>query len=61
MARIYANVMYRITVATLFSFVAAALASTKYFCYSAVAASSIVLILPVSNGLLRGRRRTNIP
>lgn len=42
----------RITVATLFSFIAAALASTHYFCYSAVAASSIVLILPVSVALL---------
>ncbi|KIP04642.1 hypothetical protein PHLGIDRAFT_109285 [Phlebiopsis gigantea 11061_1 CR5-6] len=42
---LYSNV-FEITVATLFSFVAAALASTNYFCYSAVAASSIVLILP---------------
>ncbi|EKM50983.1 uncharacterized protein PHACADRAFT_128612 [Phanerochaete carnosa HHB-10118-sp] len=42
---LYSNV-FEITVATLFSFVAAALASTSYFCYSAVAASSIVLILP---------------
>lgn len=42
---LYSNV-FEITVATLFSFLAAALASTSYFCYSAVAASSIVLILP---------------
>ena len=39
----------RITVATLLSFVAAALASTHRFCYSAVASSSVVLILPVRN------------
>jgi hypothetical protein len=32
---------------TLFSFITAALASSHYFCYSAVASSSIVLILPV--------------
>lgn len=37
----------RITIATLLSFVAAALASTHRFCYSAVASSSVVLILPV--------------
>lgn len=45
---LYSNV-FEITVATLFSFVAAALASTGHFCYSAVAASSVVLILPVRN------------
>ena len=32
---------------TLFSFVSGALASSRHFCYSAVASSSIVLILPV--------------
>jgi hypothetical protein len=37
----------RITVATLLSFLAAALAATHRFCYSAVASSSVVLILPV--------------
>ncbi|OCH92004.1 DUF1212-domain-containing protein [Obba rivulosa] len=42
---LYSNV-FEITVATLFSFIAAALDSTPYFCYSAIAASSIVLILP---------------
>lgn len=39
---------FRITVATLFSFIAAALSTTGYFCYSSIAASSVVLILPVS-------------
>jgi uncharacterized membrane protein YjjP (DUF1212 family) len=38
----------RVTVTTLFSFLAAALASTEYFCYAAIASSSVVLILPVS-------------
>ncbi|KAJ7279399.1 hypothetical protein C8J57DRAFT_1058947 [Mycena rebaudengoi] len=42
---LYSNV-FEITIATLFSFLAAALASTKVFCYSAVASSSVVLILP---------------
>lgn len=44
---LYANV-FEITIATLLSFLSAALASTKHFCYSAVASSSVVLILPVS-------------
>ncbi|KAI0367111.1 DUF1212-domain-containing protein [Pilatotrama ljubarskyi] len=42
---LYSNV-FEITVATMFSFIAAALSSAKYFCYSAIASSSIVLILP---------------
>ncbi|KAI0773058.1 DUF1212-domain-containing protein [Trametes elegans] len=42
---LYSNV-FEITVATILSFLAAALSSTKYFCYSAIASSSIVLILP---------------
>ena len=37
----------RITVTMFCSFVAAALATTHQLCYSAVASSSIVLILPV--------------
>ena len=37
---------FRITVATVFSFVAAALAAAPYFCYSAIASASVVLILP---------------
>lgn len=45
---LYVNV-FEITIATLLSFLSAALASTKHFCYSAVASSSVVLILPVSN------------
>jgi len=44
---LYSN-MFEITVATLLSFLSAALASTTHFCYSAVASSSVVLILPVS-------------
>jgi uncharacterized membrane protein YjjP (DUF1212 family) len=44
---LYGNV-FEITVATLLSFVSAALASTKRICYEAVASSSVVLILPVS-------------
>ncbi|PIL34619.1 hypothetical protein GSI_03398 [Ganoderma sinense ZZ0214-1] len=42
---LYSNV-FEITVATVFSFIAAALSATPYFCYSAVASSSVVLILP---------------
>ncbi|KAF7358538.1 DUF1212-domain-containing protein [Mycena venus] len=42
---LYSNI-FEITVATLFSFLSAALASTGFFCYSAVASSSVVLILP---------------
>lgn len=44
---LYSNV-FEITIATLLSFVSAALASSGRFCYSAVASSSVVLILPVS-------------
>ena len=39
--------LFRITIATILSFLSAALASTHVFCYSAVASASIVLILPV--------------
>ncbi|KAI0086031.1 hypothetical protein BDY19DRAFT_375413 [Irpex rosettiformis] len=42
---LYSNI-FEITVATLFSFIAAALSETKIFCYSAIASSSVVLILP---------------
>ncbi|KAK7002440.1 DUF1212-domain-containing protein [Favolaschia claudopus] len=42
---LYSNI-FEITVATLFSFLSAALASSGHFCYSAVASSSVVLILP---------------
>ncbi|KAJ8078940.1 pheromone-regulated protein prm10 [Marasmius tenuissimus] len=42
---LYSNV-FEITITTLFSFMSAALASTNKICYSAVASSSIVLILP---------------
>ncbi|KDQ51772.1 hypothetical protein JAAARDRAFT_40801 [Jaapia argillacea MUCL 33604] len=51
---LYSNV-FEITVATLMSFLAAALASSRVFCYSAVASSAVVLILPgfiVLNGSL---------
>ncbi|EDR02469.1 uncharacterized protein LACBIDRAFT_309496 [Laccaria bicolor S238N-H82] len=44
------NVLYtyvfEFTMTTLFSFLAAALAATHHFCYSAVASASVVLILP---------------
>ncbi|KAH9971269.1 hypothetical protein BJV74DRAFT_889383 [Russula compacta] len=42
---LYSNV-FEITIATLLSFLASALAQTHKFCYSAVASSSVVLILP---------------
>ncbi|OBZ72872.1 hypothetical protein A0H81_06707 [Grifola frondosa] len=42
---LYSNV-FEITVATFFSFISAALASSNRFCYSAIASSSVVLILP---------------
>ncbi len=42
---LYSNV-FEITVAVINSFLAAALASTKVFCFTAVMSSSIVLILP---------------
>lgn len=42
------DLVSRVTVTTLFSFIAAALAASRRFCYSAVASSSVVLILPVS-------------
>ncbi|EGN92570.1 hypothetical protein SERLA73DRAFT_65511, partial [Serpula lacrymans var. lacrymans S7.3] len=42
---LYSNI-FEITIATLLSFVSAGLASTYHFCYSAVASSSVVLILP---------------
>lgn len=38
--------VFEITVSTLFSFLSAALAASHKFCYSAVASSSVVLILP---------------
>ncbi|KAF8226480.1 DUF1212-domain-containing protein [Tricholoma matsutake] len=42
---LYSNV-FEVTVTTLFSFLAAALASSHHFCYSAIASSAVVLILP---------------
>lgn len=42
---LYGNV-FEITISTLMSFLSAALASTKHFCYPAVTSSSVVLILP---------------
>ncbi|KIJ54220.1 hypothetical protein M422DRAFT_153810 [Sphaerobolus stellatus SS14] len=51
---LYTNV-FEITIATFLSFVSAALASSRKFCYAAVASSSVVLILPgffVLNGSL---------
>jgi hypothetical protein len=40
--------IHRITIATLLSFLCAVFAGTHRFCYSAMASSSVVLILPVS-------------
>ena len=45
----------RITIATLLSFLSGALAQTHKFCYSAVASSSVVLILPVRHHFTIGR------
>ncbi|KAH9940072.1 uncharacterized protein BXZ73DRAFT_99073 [Epithele typhae] len=42
---LYSNV-FEITVATMFSFICAALSSVPFFCYSAIASGSVVLILP---------------
>lgn len=59
---LYGNV-FEITVATLLSFVSAALASTQRICYEAVASSSVVLILPgfiVLNGSLEISSRSLI-
>jgi uncharacterized membrane protein YjjP (DUF1212 family) len=42
---LYSNV-FEITIATLLSFISAALAATHKFCYPAVTSSSVVLILP---------------
>ncbi|KAG2346252.1 DUF1212-domain-containing protein [Suillus weaverae] len=59
---LYGNV-FEITVATLLSFVSAALASTRRVCYEAVASSSVVLILPgfiVLNGSLELSSRSLI-
>lgn len=59
---LYGNV-FEITVATLLSFVSAALASTRRVCYEAVASSSVVLILPgfiVLNGSLELASRSLI-
>ncbi|KAL8277568.1 hypothetical protein RQP46_010000 [Phenoliferia psychrophenolica] len=38
--------LFEIVIAAVFSFIAAALGSTQYFCFSALASGSIVLILP---------------
>lgn len=42
---LYANI-FEFTITSLFSFLAAALAATRHFCYPAIASSSVVLILP---------------
>lgn len=42
------EILTRITIATLLSFLSAAIATSTLFCYSAIASASIVLILPVS-------------
>jgi uncharacterized membrane protein YjjP (DUF1212 family) len=50
---------HRITIATLLSFISGALAQTHKFCYSAVASSSVVLILPVGNSFASSLRFPN--
>jgi hypothetical protein len=50
---------HRITIATLLSFLSGALAQTHKFCYSAVASSSVVLILPVGNSFAPPLRFTS--
>ena len=44
----FSNV-FEIAIATLISFIAAALASTQKFCYTALVSGGVVLILPVSS------------
>jgi uncharacterized membrane protein YjjP (DUF1212 family) len=46
----FSNV-FEIAIATLISFLAAALASTEKFCYTALVSGGVVLILPVSGGV----------
>jgi uncharacterized membrane protein YjjP (DUF1212 family) len=41
----FSNV-FEIAIATIISFIAAALASTRYFCYTALVSGGVVLILP---------------
>jgi uncharacterized membrane protein YjjP (DUF1212 family) len=41
----FSNV-FEIAIATIISFLAAALASTRYFCYTALVSGGVVLILP---------------
>lgn len=43
----FSNV-FEIAIATIISFIAAGLASTGYFCYTALVSGGVVLILPVS-------------
>jgi hypothetical protein len=52
---------HRITIATLLSFLSSALAQTHKFCYSAVASSSVVLILPVGNSFAPSLRFPSKP
>ena len=56
--RRYSDIYFvrRITIATLLSFLSAIFAGTHRFCYSALASSSVVLILPVSRILLSESR-----
>jgi uncharacterized membrane protein YjjP (DUF1212 family) len=44
----FSNV-FEIAIATLVSFIAAGLASTQRFCYTALVSGGVVLILPVSS------------
>ena len=55
------SIDHRITVATLFSFLSALLASTGRFCYSAITSGAIVMILPVRASLLEKYSTNHIP
>jgi hypothetical protein len=57
----FVTARHRITIATLLSFLSGALAQTHKFCYSAVASSSVVLILPVGNSFASSLRFPSKP
>jgi len=51
---------FEIAMATLVSFIAAALASTKVFCYTALVSGGVVLILPVRLGMFIAQRADHL-
>jgi hypothetical protein len=48
---------FEIVIATIISFLAAALATSNWFCYTALVSGGVVLILPVSDGPAGALRR----